>query len=338
MKKILYLFVLVLAVNCTGCNTQNTDNSQNADNTFKKFEDVFLDAYWKQYPAASIYIGYGKYYDKQVLPDSSAVVNNISFSKQWIDSLNKLDFQKLTDNNKISFNIIKNQLESDSWYQSVFKQYEWDASLYNLSGECYYLINQPWAVLDDRLKTLSNRLEHAQAYYQAAFNILYRPTKEHVELAILQNQGGLSVFGKSLTDSIKASHLSDQEKNTLTQNAAKTVTAINQYIASLKGMLANKNQEFRNYAIGKELFTQKFKYDIAADITPEELYAKAKTAKEQYYDKMYRLSDSLWTKYYQTQTKPTDTAALIQAVINKIQLQHATPEHFLIHFLIRCII
>ncbi len=46
-------------------------------------------------------------------------------------------------------------------------------------------------------------------------------------------------------------------------------------------MLANKKQEFRSYAIGKELFTQKFKYDIAADISPEELYAKAKADKEQ---------------------------------------------------------
>ncbi|CAN5715163.1 DUF885 domain-containing protein [soil metagenome] len=328
MKKLIYLFVLVLAVSCTGYNTQNTGSSLSADSEFKKMEDVFLDAYWKQYPAASIYIGYGKYYDQLVLPDINAVTNNISFSKQWIDSLSKLDFQKLNDNNKISFNIIKNQLESDSWYQSVFKQYEWDASLYNLSGECYYLINQPWAALDDRLKTLSNRLEHADAYYQAAFHILHRPTKEHVELAILQNKGGLSVFGKSLTDSIKASHLSDQEKNTIAQNATKTVNAINQYIDSLQGMLANKNQQFRNYAIGKELFTQKFKYDIAADITPEELYANAKSDKSKYYDKMYGLADSLWPKYYQTQTKPTDTALLIQAVINKIQLQHAAPEHF----------
>ena len=201
MKKLLYFFVRMLAVNSTGCNTQNADSSQSADSTFKQFEDVFLDAYWQQYPAASILIGYGKYYDKLVMPDSSAVANNISFSKQWIDSLNRQNYQKLNDNNKISFNIIKNQLESDSWYQSVFKQYEWDASLYNLCGECYYLINQPWAALDDRLKTLSNHLEHAQDYYQAALNILYRPTNEHVELAILQNQGGLSVFGKSWADS-----------------------------------------------------------------------------------------------------------------------------------------
>lgn len=122
MKKLVYLFILVLAVNCIGCNTQNAGSSESADSTFKKFEDVFLDAYWKQYPAASIYIGYGKYYDRLVLPDSNAVANNISFSKQWIDSVNKLDYQKLNDNNKISFNIIKNQLESDSWYQSVFKQ------------------------------------------------------------------------------------------------------------------------------------------------------------------------------------------------------------------------
>ena len=180
MKKLLYLFVVAVTIYCVGCNTHSKESSKNSDATFKKFEDVFLDSYWKQYPTASIYIGYGKYYDKLVVPDSNAVANNISFSKQWLDSLNKLDFNALTDNDKISFNIIKNQLESDNWYQSVFKQYEWDASSYNLSGECYYLINQPWAGLDECLKTLSNHIDNSTAYYKAAFHLLNRPTKEHL--------------------------------------------------------------------------------------------------------------------------------------------------------------
>ena len=329
MKKSRYQFIFLLAITWAGCTTKTqVDNAANSGKMFSDFENIFLDAYWKHYPSASILIGYGKYYDNLVIPDSSAILNNISFSNQWLDSLNKMDYNYLSNNDKISFKIIQNQLESDSWYQSVFKQYEWDASIYNLSGECYYIINQPYALLDERLKTLTKHLQNAEVYFQSAFKILHQPTREHIELAILQNQGGLSVFGTTLTDSIKTSHLNESEKIALNQNVLKAVGAIKNYINSLKNLLSDKKYVFRSFRIGKELFAKKFNYDLAVNLTPEELYNKAIADKKNYYSKMYHLADSLWFKYCKNQNKPTDTLTIIQSVIDKISLQHSEPEHF----------
>ena len=212
MKTILQGCTFLFVILTLGCSSKKESSQQSTDTTFAAFEDTFLDAYWKQYPSGSIFIGYGKYYEAPVIPDSMAVVNNIRFSRQWLDSLTSMNHDGLSDNNKISFNIIKNQLESDIWYADVFKRDEWDASLYNLSSGCYYIINQPYAPLDNRLRILSKHLEHAEAYYDAAVKILHRPTREHVELSILQNEGGLSVFGEALADSIKSSGLSDDGK------------------------------------------------------------------------------------------------------------------------------
>ncbi|MFT3909044.1 MAG: DUF885 domain-containing protein [Ferruginibacter sp.] len=327
MKKIIYAFALALFV--FSCSTKKEDSSNTTisekNKAFLAFENVFLDAYWKQYPSASINIGYGKYYDKLVIPDSNAVADNISFSKQWIDSLNRIDYNGLNDNNKISFNIIKNQLESDGWYLSVFKQYEWDATQYNLGGDCYYIINQPYAGLDERLRILSKRLQHADEYYKVAFKMLHQPTKEHVELSILQNKGSLSIFGQALTDSISASHLTDAEKTTLTENVNKTVAAINGFVDSLNGLMADKNYSFRSFRIGKKLFEEKFKYDLATNLTPQEIYDKATADKKLYYNKMFHNADTLWAKYFRDQPKPKDTLTLIQSVIDRISLQHATP-------------
>ena len=168
---------MLLLVTTTACHSDKQNISDNKDEAFAVFEDIFLDAYWKQYPTGSIYSGYGKYYDKLVVPDSLAFTANISFSNNWIDSLNGLDYKQLSENNKISFNIIKNQLESDLWYTTVFKQQEWDASIYNISGPCDYIINQPYAPLDDRLKILTRYLQHTDDYYKAALKNLIRPTK-----------------------------------------------------------------------------------------------------------------------------------------------------------------
>ena len=172
MKTILQGCTFLFVILTLGCGSKKESIQQSADTTFAAFEDTFLDAYWKQYPSGSIFIGYGKYYEAPVIPDSMAVANNISFSRQWLDSLASMNYEGLNDNNKISFNIIKNQLESDIWYADVFKIDEWNASLYNLSSGCYYIINQPYAPLDERLRILSKHLEHAEAYYEAAVKIL----------------------------------------------------------------------------------------------------------------------------------------------------------------------
>ena len=43
--------------------------------------------------------------------------------------------------------------------------------------------------------------------------------------------------------------------------------------------------EYRNFRIGKDLFTDKFKYDLATDFTPEQIYEKATPIGTTIYDK-----------------------------------------------------
>ncbi|MEP7321347.1 MAG: DUF885 domain-containing protein [Saprospiraceae bacterium] len=328
MKKILFIFIVFKLITL-GCTTKNqTAVNEHADETFSKLESSFLDAYWKEYPSGSIFNGYGQYYDRLIIPDSICYIQRIIFSKQWIDSLNKLNFNALENNNKISFNIIKNQLNSDIWYTSILKPQEWDATNFNLAGECDYIINQPYAPLDERLKILSKHLEHADDYFKAAIVILRNPTKEHLDLSILQNQGGLSVFGASLTDSITSSSLTASEKEALQQNINKTTKAIHEFVTALKAIAADKNHVFRDFRIGKELYDEKFKYDLAIDITPEQLFEKAKADKLMYTQQMYTTANALWPRYNSTIPKPKDSLQMIQKVLDKIQLQHATPLGF----------
>ena len=321
------LFFLLLLINL-GCKSNRQNKNDNFDTVFTKFEETFLDAYWKQYPTLSINAGYGKYYDKLVIPDSFALAANISFSKKWIDSLNRLEFKKLNENNKISFNIIKNQLESDSWYAVSFKPQEWDASVYNISGPCDYIINQPYALLDDRLKILTAYLQHTDDYYATALKNLHRPTKEHLELSILQNNGGVSVLGAALTDSINTSHLTQIEKDNLHQNINKAVVAMKGFASALKAMVEDKNYVFRNFRIGKQMFAEKFRYDLVTDLSPEQVYEKALADKHYYHKKMFVMADSVWSKYFSTQPKPKDSLQLVALVLNKIKLHHATPANF----------
>ncbi|MCF6130762.1 DUF885 domain-containing protein [Flavobacterium wongokense] len=328
MKKTLAKLLILLTLTLVSCKSDKKENNSNTDADFASFETKFLDAYWKQYPSLSIVQGYGKYYDKLVVPNTAAFEDNVNFSKKWLADLEALDFDQLSDNNKISSNIIKNQLESDIWYTTVFKQQEWDASLYNISGSCDYIINQPYASLDERLKILTKYLENSDAYYKAALENLKQPTKEHLEMAINQNKGGLEIFGKALTDSIAASHLNAAEKDALQKNITKAKTAMNDYVSGLQKIDNDKNFKFKDYRIGKKLFAEKFKYDIAADFTPEQIYEKAVADKKMWHKKMYVTADKAWAKYYPNQAKPKDSLEVIRMVLKKMQDNHATPANF----------
>ncbi len=326
MNRYFNCLFIVLIVACNNPQKQNDRPVTPDDNSFTLFQPRFLDAYWKANPSAAIYAGYGKYYDELIIPDSNSFVSSVNFSKQWLDSLHTFKYDDLSDNDKIDYNIIQNQLQSNTWYIDTFKSQQKDPSSYNLGGECYYLLTQNYAPLAQRLQALSAHIQHAPEYYIAARNIINHPTKEYTQLAIDQNEGSLDVFGASMTDSVKASSLTNEEKDTLNHRIALTVDAIKNYVSFLKNISADKNYAFSDFRIGKELFAQKFKYDLVTDYTPEEMFAKADSAKHYYNKQMFIIADTLWKKYYGTAPKPSDSLALIKAVLDKLALNHASPQ------------
>jgi uncharacterized protein (DUF885 family) len=76
------------------------------------------------------------------------------------------------------------------------------------------------------------------------------------------------------------------------------------------------------------LYAKKFDLDIQSSNSAEEVYIKALGYKDELHKKMFDLSDKLWEKYLGNTPKPADKLELIRQVIDKISLQHTTPENF----------
>lgn len=323
----LLISTAIIALSCGNETQQVLDSTVNDDASFTAFKGRFIDAYWKQNPSYAIYSGYGKYYEELKIPDSAAFSGDVRFAKNYLDSLKAFNFEALSAGNKIDYRILENQLKSTVWYIDTFKIQEWDPSGYNIGGECYELINKNYAPLTERLKTLGKHLEGVPAFYAAALNMIKQPTKEHTDLAVLQNEGSLDIFGKMLTDSVNISSLSAPEKDTLAKQAAAATAAIKNYVAELKKILAGKSSSFRSYRIGDTLFNRKFHYDIVTDYSAKTIFDKAVAAKQAYHAEMYRISNELWPKYFGTKSKPADTLQLIKMMIGRIALDHVSPEH-----------
>ena len=320
--KLRYLPLLALAV--AGCSHANNSKP---DARFDAYKSKFIEALWRQNPDYASSQGYHKYDSLLVIPNAAQRLSDAAFARQYLDGLGTFGLDSLSPNNQIDLRLLRNELRASRWYADTLRNWQWNPAGYNLGASVGDLLNGRHFPLDRRLRNISDKISHSPEYYAAARANISNPTKEHTELGIKQNGGGLAVFGPALADSVRKSGLSDAEKKTLTDRIAATRTAVQGYINFLKIQVLPAGK-FRSFRIGKALFEQKFAYDIQSRFSAAGLYQEALKHKAELLRDMGRRAARLFPKYLPGQPAPADTLALITAVVNQLTLKHAPREGF----------
>jgi uncharacterized protein (DUF885 family) len=330
MRGINLLLLLVIAIAIfSGCSPKKAAESR--DKAFESFRDYYVESLWKISPSSAIYAGYHKYDSLLIIPNEENKKNTIAYYNALMDSIKLFDESKLSDLNKIDLWMMRDNIESSLWYINSFKSNEWNPANFNVAGDFAEILNGRYDNLENRLRTFSKRLVNVPAYYEAAKLQIKTPTIEHTDLAILQNEGSVEeVFGASLKDSVSKSTLTDPEKQQLLSGAEAARKAMLDYASFLKEkrktMTADNSRSFR---IGKELYENKFKFDIVSGYSASELYTKAVNRKAELHHEMAALSRQLWPKYFGTSTMPTDSLQLIRKMIDTLSVRHVNRDSFL---------
>ena len=327
-KQILLVMILIILV--SACKEQPKkevviDQNEN----FDIYKEEFLKGLWKQSPGWASYVGLHEY-------DSILNIDSEENKQKFLNSLKEMDSKlqtfelaNLDDGNKIDYHLIENTLESGAWYVNEFKGYEWDASGYNITGRVWTIVNGDYADLETRLEILSALLAKVPAYYEKAIENLTRPTMEHLELGLNQNQGALSILGDNLLESISSSTLSDTKKETLIARVQASKEAVSNYISSLEKLkveLADGKAE--SPRIGKALFDKKYSLENNSAYTAEEIYNNALKEKKKIHEQMIEISDSIWDNHLANVEKPTDKIVMVKMLIDKIAEKHVAREDF----------
>lgn len=301
---------------------------QTAD--FGAFQERFILEFWKQNPGWASYLGFHDYDSVLVVPNQENRDAEIAFCHAYLDSLKQFNDADLSKAELTDKMMIQGQLESTIWYTEEFKSYEWNPSNYNIGGAFGIMINGKYAPLDDRLKTMSLKMESVDAYYEAAKANIKTPTAEHTDLAISQNKGALGVFGASLIDSVHASGLSDTDKENLLANIELTKMAVEDYIKFLENEIKpTLDDDARDFRIGKELFEAKFKHDIVSSYSAEGIYEQALKAKSNLHNEMYKLTAQMWEQYLSDEEMPVDTLLAVRKMIDRLSLEHCHRDSFM---------
>jgi uncharacterized protein (DUF885 family) len=304
--------------------TAGTDTTQNA--AFRQYEEHFIDTLWKIYPDWATSVGYHKYDSVLVIPDAAGLQTELAFVQQQQDSLQHYDTSKLSDALLIDYYLVRNQLAAKKWDIEQAKTYEWDPSAYNVSSAFAFILNESYAPLDTRLRSFYSKLTNVPAYYEAAKKQIKDPVPELIDLAKEQNEGGLSIFEKDLADSLNKSTLSTAEKKELLARAQTAAKAIKDFETWLAG--AKYGHHFRSFRLGKELYEQKFNYNIQSAYTAAQIYDSAMARKAWVHGEMARISRQLWPKYFGNAPVPADSLVLIKRMIDTISVKHVKPAEF----------
>ena len=319
--KIRYLTLLALV----GCSQATKPAAPDA--RFDAFKNQFIEALWRQNPDYASSQGYHRYDSLLVIPTAAQRQRDAAFSQQYLAALGTFGPDSLSPNNQIDLRLLRNELRASRWYADTLRPWQWNPAAYNLGASVGDLLAGRHFPLSRRLRNISDKISHAADYYAAARANISNPTREHTELAIKQNMGGLTVFGSALADSVQKSGLSAAEKKTLTERIVATRAAVQGYLDFLKADVLPAGR-FRSFRIGKTLFEQKFAYDIQSRFTAAEIYQQALAHKTELLRDMGRRAARLFPKYCAGQKAPADTLALITAVVNQLTLKHAPRDGF----------
>ncbi|AXA93419.1 DUF885 domain-containing protein [Massilia sp. YMA4] len=298
------------------------------DRAFDNLASQFLAALWKMDPETAITVGKYDTAATLTVPDLATRQLQLAFIDNWQQRFAKIDQRQLSPRQRTDLGLLVNKLNSDRWYLTTFREFEWNPALYNIASPIDYILHTEYAAKAQRLRTLLKRIANVPAYYEAARANISNPTREHTQLAVAQAPGVIALLAE-LDKEAQASNLAANEKGLFAQRIAAAKTAVEAYAAwlgELDKTLATTGA--RSFRIGKDLYEAKFAFDIQSASTAEQTYQKALATREELLANMDRISDELWPKYLAGTAKPADRHAKIGLMIDKLSSNHVPRERF----------
>lgn len=327
------LAIALSLLGLTACQSQQTTEPvaveiTDQNSAFAQFSTSFIDALWVESPTWALYSGFHKYDGVLKVPNAETRQASLTFVQTQQQQLAKFDPKLMTPTMLTDYRLIENLLAEMKWNIETFKSWQWDPSRYNVSGGFAQIINEDFAPLDERLRSVMFRMENVPAYYAAARANIKDPTLEHTQLAIMQNKGAFSVFSNELLDQAIKSGLTNQEKALFANRFNEATIAINEHLDWLKALESKLDKQgARSFRIGAELYEQKFAYDIQAGMSGKALYEKAVNDKNRVQAEMAKITTKIWGKYFDT-PKPKDDKLAIKALIDKLSAKHVKRDDF----------
>lgn len=278
-------------------------------------------------PVAATQVGYHQHLGvvlDEILDDYSpkAVQQQRAFYANIHARIDRMNQSKLTLEEQVDLDIIRGQCEAQLLEWNTLQSYRHNPTTYvELIGNAIYSpFVLKYAPEDDRIKHIIARLEKIPKFLDIAKKNLVDSPESWNEVAQQENQGTIELIDRTIREKIPEALRSPYSKS-----AAKAIASLQSFNTFLKNDLSKHRSDWR---LGKEKYGYKFKYALDTGQTPEQTLKDAEAELQRIRGDMQKWATALYPKQYPGKTPPSDLNTLVSAVLDKIALQHTTPDKF----------
>ncbi len=299
---------------------------------FEKYASSFVDHLWKTFPSWATGEGMHAYDSVLTIYNTAKRAEVRAFIDSNTARLENVNLNGLSSLNQIDYYLIRDYLLKEKFYLDEMKGGQWNPAQYNLGGQFFAVLSYQGHSLEKRLTALNHKLDRVPDYYAFAKKNITKPTLVHTNLAIAQIGGSVSIFDRSIRDSVAKSELTNEIKGEINGKLDAALTAITDYTKWLSDELKPQvevGERSRDFRLGDSLYDQKFKYNMGSSFSAREIYQKAIERKQELHKKMYEVTARLWPKYFGQTTVPKYKEEAILRMIDTLSYVHAHRDSFI---------
>lgn len=298
-----------------------TCSMQRDDQKFEKLAGNYIEKTLQMNPEFATYLGDHRFDNLWNDYTLEGIQKNRQLDQAYLDSLNALNPEKLSETNRIDYQILKHQIKYDIFSIDTLREYEWNPRVYNFGGGIYSLIARDFAPLKERLQNVKERLKGIGAIIEAAKTNLKNPPKVHTETAILQNKGNVGLITTELDQFLdEVPELKDEFKP-IQEEAVAATEAYGKWLE--EELLPRSDGDFR---IGDDKFRRKLHYALDSDISKEKILQSAENDLQETQLALFETALPLFRKYYPNIDEVQDKKEVIKIVLDKLAEDHPTNE------------
>ncbi|MBN1449129.1 MAG: DUF885 domain-containing protein [Bacteroidetes bacterium] len=303
--------LLIVTVSCS------QDGRSDPDRAFEELTARFLDRYLAGTPEEATALGDHRF--DSLLTDFSteAIIARAAFFRSYRDTLRSVRVETLSPQHMIDYDILRHALEAELYALEELREWEWNPLLYTVGNAVHMLIARDFAPIEERMRNLAGRLRRIPYLLKTARSNLSEPPAIHVQSAMLQNDGVITLLTQTLEPLLTS--LPGDLRDSITTARTVAVEALYAYGSWLKHDLINRaTGDFR---LGADQYRRKFTLCLHTDMPPEELLAEAERELRVTMAEMAQVARVLFAEEFPGVSVPEDDEACIRRVLDRLSEQ-----------------
>ncbi len=315
-----------LAVVLSAC---SREPSFPADDPFYHLSETYLEDVLRMQPTLATYLGKHEY-DAQLEDYSPSAMQAAMTSYEKHDvAFGQVQRERLSASARIDYDLITSDIKSSLFALKRLRQHTWDPNVYNetlgFSVLLLTLLDEDSPLWPQRLQSLLSRMRQIPHFLEIAKQNVTNSSPTFVQFTAEQNAGNIAFFRDALPPLFARAPEIEPE---LQEENARALAAMEAFGIWLQEDLLPRST--RDWRLGKELWTEKLKYTLQSDMTPEEIVLRAEEALERGRREMLEIAEPMHTELFpahgHSEQGDDRTNVIVSEVINHISSNHSTPE------------